>query len=664
MKKIFLWLFIFVVAQGKAQTGSRYIVQLRNKANSIFSLNNPIQYLSQAAIDRRTRYNISLDSTDLPVTPRYVDSLRLAGAVTILNVSKWLNQVSILTTDEVALSKIRSFPFVEKASAIAARSTTGGKRGSQSARGSVSIKEKKDFFQPLADYYSYGASFTQVHLHNGEFLHNLGLRGQGMRIGLLDGGFFRYTTLNAFDSVRLNNQVADVEDFVTKDGSVIEDDAHGMQCFSIIAANLPGQFMGTAPKASFLLYRTENSASEYPVEEHNWVCAAERVDSAGGDVLSSSLGYSDGMTDPTFDHNYAQMNGRTTIAAKGAALAARKGILVVNAVGNQGNETFHYLSTPADADSVLAVGAVDTSRKVASFSSYGPSADGRIKPDVASMGVSTVLQTSANTIGRSNGTSYACPNLAGLATCLWQGFRELSNMKIINALRLAGSIASAPDNRIGYGIPDVKKAVLRLLQDFSTASVAASGTCRHAINWTSKDVSSMVYEIERKGAGETSFKKLATVSGTGDLFATHNHQFIDSTLNLAPGSVTYRIRQIIDTTLAGFTADYIDSVSIVYNQSCTITAVNPVPVAEATVSLLPNPAQEQLTVRFSTAYPIKKVTLRVFDRKGSLLIQQQVEKLSGTSTYRIPLQSLPKGSYTLCLLNGEKQVATAAFMKL
>jgi len=651
-------------AEGKTQSYSRYIIQFTNKAFTTYSFSNPALYLSQAAIDRRTRYNIALDSTDLPVTPRYLDSIQAAGAVTILNVSRWLNQVSIQTTDAAALAKIKSFSFVAQAAPIAARLSGTGSSGVQSLKSKARAAHKKKFFQPMADYYSYGASFPQIHLHNGEFLHNLGLRGQTMSIGLLDGGFYHYTTLNAFDSVRLNNQVADVYDYVAKDGSVLEDDVHGMECFSIIAANLPGQFVGAAPKAGFLLYRTENSASEFPIEEHNWVCAAERVDSAGGDVLSSSLGYSDGMTDTLFNHSYAQLNGRTTIAARGAVLAARKGILVVNAAGNQGNETFHYLSTPADADSILAVGAVDTSKQAASFSSYGPTADGRVKPDVASVGVKTVFQTPSNTVGVGNGTSFACPNMAGLAACLWQGFREFNNIKIIEALRQAGSKATAPDNRVGYGIPDVKKAVLRLLQDFSTATINASGSCRHAVNWTSKDVNSMLYEIERRGAGETAYKKIGTVQGTGTSFATHQYQFTDSILNLSPGKVTYRIRQVIDTTAATLTAGYIDSVDIVYNSTCNVTATDPVPTLDALVQLRPNPASDKVSVLLSTVSPITKLVIRVFDNKGSLVSQLQTAKAGGQTTVAVPIQTLAKGQYYLSIFNGEKQLATATFMKL
>lgn len=507
MKKLLVcFVFVVVCFSAKAQF-SRHIVQFRDKATNPFSLSNPTQYLSQRAIDRRTRYGIAIDSTDLPVTPRYIDSLRLAGAVTILNVSRWLNQVSIQTTDAAALAKINGLPFVRSVSAIAAR-TTGGRAIKsietnslsntrypistiQSPITNISLSQyPNNLFRTTADFFSYGSSYNQVHMHNGEFLHNIGLRGQNIIIGVLDGGFFNYTNLRAFDSARLNGQILGTYDFVARETSVTEDDAHGMQCLSVIAANIPNQFVGTAPKASFYLFRSEDGASEYPIEEHNWVCATERTDSAGGDMISSSLGYSDGMSNSVFNHTYAEMDGNTTIATRGADLGAKKGMLIVNSAGNDGGGSFNYISAPADGDSVMAVGAVNASGAVANFSSYGPTSDGQVKPDVASQGVSTVVQSTNNTIGTNNGTSFACPNIAGLAACLWQGFQEYNNIKILNALRQSGSKATAPDNRVGYGIPDVRKAVMNLLKEFSTATIAAS-TCKNNLSWTSKDVAAM-----------------------------------------------------------------------------------------------------------------------------------------------------------------------------
>ena len=661
MKKLWIVLLVMLAARSEAQF-SRYIVRFKNKAFSPYTISSPQAYLSQRALDRRTQYATAVDSTDLPVTPRYLDSLRSAGAVVILNVSRWLNQVSIQTTDAAALEKIRSFPFVENATGIAARRGEGGKAATQEIGKTVPSHSEKTF-QPMADFYNYGASYQQVHLHNGEFLHNIGLRGQGMVIGMLDGGFFNYTTLRAFDSVNKNGQVLGTWDFVARESSVVEDNAHGMQCFSVIAANIPSQFVGTAPKAGFYLFRTEDVASESIIEEHNWVCAAERLDSAGGNIISSSLGYSDGMTDPRFDHVYADMDGNTTLAARGADLAARKGVLVINSAGNQGEEPFRYLATPADGDSVLAVGAVNSAGQPASFSSYGPSADGQVKPDVTSLGVATAIQTTGNAIGASNGTSFSCPNMAGLATCLWQGFPEVNNMKIIDVLRRSGNKAAAPDNRVGYGVPDVKKAMLFLLSEFSTASVTAT-TCKNTLAWKSKDMVGMRYELERKAPGETAFTRIATVPATGAIFSTQQYQYADSLLNVQAGQISYRIRQIIDTAAATIAAGYIDTVTVNLAATCTTTPVSNVPMTEEAYIILPNPARDQISLRITTPAAIPSLTLRVSDSRGRVVLVRKEKKSTGTAVFTFPLSHLAPGTYYLSVYKNESRLAVKDFIKL
>lgn len=644
----------------KAQTPSRYIVQFKNKGSNPYSLTNPLAYLSQRAIDRRTKYSIPLDSTDLPVTPQYIDSIRLAGAVLILNTSKWLNSVSIKTTDAAALAKISGFPFVQSVSAIALRvnneSTLIDKFSMERNQQPLTQQRESNI---TSDFYNYGASDGQVRIHNGAFLHNIGLRGQTMILGMLDAGFNNYLTVHAFDSVRANGQILGIYDFVAKDSSVNEDFAHGMECFSTIAANIPGQFVGTAPKASFYLFRTEDASSEYPIEEHNWVCGAERVDSAGGDVISSSLGYN------TFDppltgasHTYADMNGNTTMAAIGADLAAKKGILVVNAAGNEGANSWHYIVTPADGDSVLAVGAVNTSGDVANFSSYGPSSDGQIKPDVASVGVAAVVQFPNNTIGTSNGTSFACPNMAGLATCLWQGFPEFNNMKIIDALHQSGSKASSPNDRVGYGIPDMKKAVMILLKEFSTANASVTN-CTSMLQWTSKDVSGMKYEIERMLPGQTSFLKVGEQNGSGSIFATRSsYQFKDVLSGVDAGIITYRIRQIIDTSAAGLTADYIDTVTVNLQSACINASL-------IDVALLPNPAKNNLTVRVTTPSSSSNIVIKIFSSTGQLVQTLNKSKLAGTAFFdNISLIRFTSGKYYISVYDGDKRIATKELIKL
>jgi len=655
MKKILVCFATLVAfAQFSEAQTTRYIVKFKDKGSNPYSLTNPAAYLSQRSIDRRNRYSIGIDSTDLPITPRYIDSVILSGSVTLLNKSKWLNSISIKTSDAAALAKISSFPFVQSVTGIAPRIA-----GSFSPNHKFETDEQPSALKEAgltSDFYNYGSSFAQVHIHNGEFLHNIGLRGQNMILGMLDGGFNSYLTVSAFDSARNNGQILGVYDFVAKDSSVNEDIPHGMECFSTIAANIPGQFVGTAPKANFYLFRTEDAATEYPIEEHNWVCGAERIDSAGGDVISSSLGYNNFDAPFTaYSHTYADMNGNTTMAAIGADLAAKKGMLVVIAAGNEGNSAWHYITTPSDADSVLAVGAVNTSGAVGSFSSYGPSSDGQIKPDVAAVGVAAVVQFPNNAIGTSNGTSFACPNMAGLSTCLWQGFPEFNNMKIINALRQSGSIASSADNRIGYGIPDMKKATLILLQDFATSSVSISN-CTATLNWTSKDVSSMKYVIERMTSAQNSFIKIAEQKGTGNTFSTRSYQFLDDLQNVPTGTITYRILQVIDTSATGLNADYIDTASTILNFSCAGTE---------SVVVIPNPVINTLTLKVSTSENVPNLIINIYNTAGQLIASLKKDQPQGTIFYPIALPlKLPPGKYYAKLYNGTKVFATKEFIKL
>ncbi len=435
---------------------TKYIVRFKDKAGTPFSINDPSKFLSAKSIQRRIKQTITIDETDLPINPSYIDSVRLSGNVTILNKSKWLNQVCIQTTDVAALAKINNMSFVINSQPLMrpvnAQSPYNNKFNEQ-----VNSVTAPYSVNGITDFYNYGNSTEQIHIHEGEYLHNKGFHGEGMLLAILDAGFYHYLTLPAFDSVRNNNQVAETYDYVNNETSVDEDHPHGMQCFSIIAGNIPGQLIGSSPKATYYLYRTEDASTESPVEEQYWAAAAERSDSIGIDVISTSLGYST-FDNPTFNHTYADMDGNTTIIAKAADFAAKKGMIVVAAAGNEGNSLWHYITSPADADSIVTVGAVNSSGVPASFSSYGPSSDGRVKPTVASIGVATALSSTAGTIATGSGTSFATPNLAGLITCLWQAFPEYTNMEIIRAVEKSSSIYNNPDGRIGYGIPNFRIA--------------------------------------------------------------------------------------------------------------------------------------------------------------------------------------------------------------
>ncbi len=663
MKNFFAVLFVsgFFFSNANAQF-TRYIVNLKNKNGTPYTFSNPQAYLSQRAIDRRTRYNISIDSTDLPVTPSYVTQIQNVANVTVLNVSKWLNSITIQTTDANAITTINNFSFVQSTSGIAARisnSNTINDGKSKFETDFISIDNSSLRTRQIkSDYFNYGtSSFNEIHLHNGEFLHNIGLRGQGMQIAMLDNGFNNYTSSNfhAFDSANANNQILGTWDFVSRDQNVSNDGSHGMSCFSTIVANIPGQFVGKAPKANFWLYQTEDNSSEYPIEEVNWSCGAERADSSGADIISSSLGYTT-FDNASLNHSYADLNGNTTMAAMAADLAAKKGILVFIANGNSGTGSWHYLTSPADGDSIIAVGAVNSSGVVANFSSYGPSSDGQIKPDVASVGVAAIVQTSAGTIGGSNGTSFACPNMAGLGTCLWQGFPEFSNMKIRSALWQAGSIANTPDDRIGYGIPNMKTAFGILLKDFATAN-AGIDDCTATITWTSKDVSAMKYEIERKTPGDTGYIKIVDVPAAANvsILTTHTYNKIDALADMQTGNFSYRVKQIIDTSESGFKAIYIDTLNLSHTTSCVST----------TIRIIPNPATtNQVSLRIGTENAIQKMNIRFFDMLGQEVFQFSGSKGSGSIRLDLPIQRLPKGKYIASIYDGTHLLVSKEFIKL
>ena len=622
-------------------------------------------YLSARSLGRRARYGISVDSTDLPVTPSYLSQIRAIPNLTVLNVSRWLNAVTIQTTDAAAITALNNLSFVQNVSGFAARmaETPGGRNKFEPVQDGMTGTEK--LTGTAADYFNYGtASYNEIHLHNGEFLHNIGLRGQSMQIAMLDNGFNNYLGLKAFDSINANGQVLGTWDFVARESNVANDGSHGMNCFSTIGALIPGQFVGKAPKASFWLYQTEDNASEYPIEEFNWVCGAEASDSVGADVISSSLGY---MTfdNASLNHTYADMNGNTTIAANGADLAAKKGLLVFLAAGNEGQNSWHYLITPSDADSVVCVGAVSSAGAVGGFSSYGPSSDGQVKPDVASVGVSAVVQNTNNTIGFSNGTSFACPNMAGMGTCLWQGFPEYNNMRILQALRKSGNRFANPDDRTGYGIPNLKLAFSDLLAQFATSTSTITG-CAASINWTSKDVSAMKYEIERKGPAESVYTKVGELLATGgNSLSIKSYSFVNNLISGSSGIYSYRIRQIIDTVTASFSAAYIDTTNLTITTACIVTGVGNVGPAKRIVSIQPNPAySSSANLVVETAGAIIKMPILVYDANGSLVMKLNEQKGSGKKTILLSLEKLAKGKYFIRVFNGEQVLGSTELIRL
>jgi len=450
MKKIFLLLLIlpmFSFAQQKA----KFWVSFTDKNNSIYTTSNPSAFLSARAINRRLKAGISVAFEDLPVNASYMDSVRNRGAK-ILNASKWLNGVSIELSDSTQIASIQILPFVKHTTAVAFRKSNLVHQDKFSNEFSLPDKNTQTPLQKTSGY-NYGLSGAQINQLNGIGLHDKGFHGEGVIIALLDAGFYKVDSLPAFDSLRANNQILGVKDFVAGDNSVYEDHWHGMMVLSTIAGNIPGSIVGTAPKAQFFLLRTEDDNSEYIIEEYNWVCGAEYADSAGADVISSSLGYTV-FNESSQNHTYASMDGNTCPSTRGADFAAARGMLVFVSAGNEGGSSWQYISAPSDGDSVVSVGAVNPFGTRAFFSSVGPSYDRRIKPNLAATGETSVVASTTGGVQFANGTSFACPILAGMSSCLLQAHPNLKNMEIIQALQQSGNQSMSPDSLLGYGIPD------------------------------------------------------------------------------------------------------------------------------------------------------------------------------------------------------------------
>lgn len=438
--------FIFLSTMVFSQQERFYVIEFTDKYNSPYSLTLPNQFLSQKSIERRINQEIAVDSTDFPPNPWYVDSVRNYG-VDIWAQSRWFNLVVIRSTDTNVISQIQNLPFVKKLDRV-----------KREKNKSVSEKFKLPESQKKVSSIDYGSGFNQVNMIGADFLHSLGYKGEDMVIAVLDAGFYKVDSLPAFDSLRVNNQILGTWDFVRNEPSVYEDHTHGMHVLSTMGGNLPGELVGTAPKANYWLLRSEDAATETISEEYFWISAAEFADSVGADLINSSLGYTV-FDSSAWDHTYSDLDGNTTVITRGADMAASKGILVVNSAGNSGSSPWRYIGAPADGDSVLAVGAVDSGSNFAFFSSHGPSADGDVKPNVAAQGQQTIIAGPTGGVVAGNGTSFSSPVLAGAVACLWQAKKSANNMDVIRSVEKSAHQFHKPDTLLGYGIPDMALAL-------------------------------------------------------------------------------------------------------------------------------------------------------------------------------------------------------------
>ena len=445
IKLLCIFLFLFLI-ELSAQNEDAWVYFNDKPSENIF-ISNPLTMLTQRALDRRMRYHISLDFKDVPIESSYINQVMAETGISVKAKSKWLNALHVQGTQNV-IDNLLNLSFVSSVEYANKSLNTSNKNRIQQK-----IIQRKDKLKFASDF-NYGNGSNQIQMLNGDVLHQHNFSGRGMQIAIIDAGFPNVDNFIAFQRLRDNNQILGGYDFVNRSENFYTGHYHGMAVLSTIAAYIDNQFIGTAPDAEFYLFITEDNMNEVPLEESLWVEAAEKADSLGVDVINASLGYSVFFDNPSYNYTYNDMDGKTAFISRGAEIAFSRGMIVVNSAGNEGNDPWHYINAPADANSVLSIRAVNSTGIIANFSSFGPTSDNRIKPDVIAQGAGVYIINSSGNIATSNGTSFSSPVLAGLITCLWQAFPNKSNAEIIQLVKESAHLYNNPTNQEGYGIPN------------------------------------------------------------------------------------------------------------------------------------------------------------------------------------------------------------------
>lgn len=432
-----------------AQTRT-YLVQFTDKNNSTFSVNRPQEFLSQRAIDRRRKQNISILERDLPVNQTYVQQVRQAGA-RVLYTTRWMNG-AVIEADQTTLERVNRLSFVRNSNTM--RLTLRPDTPDWFTADAEVKESSNNLLSNARTEENYGNSLRQSQMIGIDAMHQDGFRGEGIVIAVIDDGFQGVNTNPLFRQMN----ILGTYNFVRNTPDVYNVSVtHGARVLSVLAAYQDGGLIGTAHKASYYLFVTEIDNREDRSEEAFWLVAAERADSLGVDIISTSLGYTT-FDDATLNYTPNDLDGKTALISQAAAIAVRTGMIVVKSAGNNGLRAWQKVSFPGDVDSVLTVGAVDANGGYFSQSSRGRTADGRIKPDVVAMGVNTVVALPNGNLSTSSGTSFAAPLVAGLAAGLWQANPSFTNMQIVNIIRRSGNRFNNPSDSVGYGIPNYTRA--------------------------------------------------------------------------------------------------------------------------------------------------------------------------------------------------------------
>ena len=422
-----------------------YRVYLKDKGVPEKEFIFPEGILSEEAIARREKRGIPTTTSDSPISYSYIESI-LSTGVQLVTQSKWMKTLVVECSDSLITQKIQALPMVDSLKLVWEGIDRLKRNECDEETVALTPDEEKK-----GD--SYGCASEQIEMLNGISLHETGRRGQGMRIAVIDAGFLNVDRISAFSSL----QLLGIYNVVFPGKNVFCDDDHGTKVLSCMAANLPGIMIGTAPEASYLLIKSEDVRSEYPIEEDYWAAALEYADSVGVDIITSSLGYFRFDT-PQMVYAPENLDGKTAFITQVAEKAAEKGLLLFCSAGNEGNHNWEKITFPGDAPNVLTVGAITADKERSSFSSTGLTADYRVKPDIVALGTGACVINGTGNVQFTNGTSFATPIMAGLGACLWQALPWLTNKEMIQLIQQTASQATQPDVEKGYGIPDMQKA--------------------------------------------------------------------------------------------------------------------------------------------------------------------------------------------------------------
>ncbi len=447
MKKLLFLFTILLIQQSYGQTQDAWVF-FADKENVEASLANPITILTQEAIDRKQLHNTPIDVRDVPVNEAYISQIKDATGILVLSKSKWMNCVYVKGSQS-NIEELLNLPFVVDVE-YADKSLNLFPGGPIEDKFAIENETNRVV-------YNYGGAANQIEMLTGDYLHELDYAGEDMIIAVLDAGFPSVLTNPGFADMVNEGRLLGTYDFQARSTNIDGTSTHGTKTSSDIGGFIQDQFVGTAPQASYYFFVTEYTPTETPLEEAHWVEALERSDSLGVDVVNTSLSYK-GYDNNNYTHSYEDLDGETTFAARGGNIAFDKGMILVCSSGNSGDSGSPFPGTPADSKGVLTIGAVDSNGNYSSFSSYGPTTDGRIKPDVMAQGSSSAVIDTDGNVDYSSGTSFSSPIMAGVVACLWQSRPEVPNSNIMQIVRESAHLFNNPTDQMGYGIPNFEEA--------------------------------------------------------------------------------------------------------------------------------------------------------------------------------------------------------------